>query len=90
LRSSTGKAAMPDDFKILLTLVLVFVPLSLLSIGGGAALLAETRTPVGHRPWVDHPTRIRRPVRDLTRRPGSGDDALDIDRLESGGALQGP
>jgi len=32
---------MPDDFRTLLTLVLVFVPLSLLSIGGGASLLAD-------------------------------------------------
>jgi len=31
----------PDDFRILLALVLVFVPLSLLSIGGGASLLAD-------------------------------------------------
>jgi chromate transporter len=32
---------MPDDFRTLLTLVIVFVPLSLLSIGGGASLLAD-------------------------------------------------
>ena len=32
---------MPDDIKTLLTLALVFVPLSLLSIGGGASLLAD-------------------------------------------------
>jgi chromate transporter len=32
---------MPDDLRTLLTLVLVFGPLSLLSIGGGASLLAE-------------------------------------------------
>ena len=32
---------MPDDIKALLALVLVFAPLSLLSIGGGASLLAE-------------------------------------------------
>lgn len=32
---------MPDDIRTLLALVLVFAPLSLLSIGGGAALLAE-------------------------------------------------
>jgi chromate transporter len=32
---------MPDDIKTLLTLTLVFVPLSLLSIGGGASLLAD-------------------------------------------------
>lgn len=32
---------MPDDVRTLLALMLVFGPLSLLSIGGGAALLAE-------------------------------------------------
>jgi chromate transporter len=32
---------MPDDIRTLLALVLVFVPLSLLSIGGGASLLAD-------------------------------------------------
>jgi chromate transporter len=32
---------MPDDIRTLLALALVFAPLSLLSIGGGAALLAE-------------------------------------------------
>jgi chromate transporter len=32
---------MPDDIRALLGLALVFVPLSLLSIGGGASLLAE-------------------------------------------------
>jgi chromate transporter len=32
---------MVDDFRTLLALVLVFVPLSLLSIGGGASLLAD-------------------------------------------------
>jgi len=32
---------MPDDFRTLLALVFVFVPLSLLSIGGGASLLAD-------------------------------------------------
>jgi len=32
---------MPDEVRTLLALALVFVPLSLLSIGGGAALLAE-------------------------------------------------
>src|SRR6516164_7732206 len=32
---------MPDNIKALLALVLVFAPLSLLSIGGGASLLAE-------------------------------------------------
>src|SRR5437868_10709513 len=32
---------MPDDYRTLLALALVFVPLSLLSIGGGASLLAD-------------------------------------------------
>ena len=32
---------MPDEFRTLLALVVVFVPLSLLSIGGGASLLAD-------------------------------------------------
>jgi chromate transporter len=32
---------MPDDIRTLIALVLVFAPLSLLSIGGGASLLAE-------------------------------------------------
>jgi chromate transporter len=32
---------MPDEIRTLLALVLVFVPLSLLSIGGGASLLAD-------------------------------------------------
>ncbi|HYZ42903.1 MAG TPA: chromate transporter [Stellaceae bacterium] len=32
---------MPDDPRVLLALAIVFAPLSLLSIGGGAALLAE-------------------------------------------------
>src|SRR6266849_2442203 len=32
---------MPNDIRTLLTLALVFVPLSLLSIGGGASLLAD-------------------------------------------------
>jgi chromate transporter len=32
---------MPEDFRILLTLMVVFAPLSLLSIGGGASLLAD-------------------------------------------------
>jgi len=32
---------MPDDLRTLLVLVVVFVPLSLLSIGGGASLLAD-------------------------------------------------
>src|SRR5947209_6502272 len=33
--------AMPDEIRTLLALTLVFAPLSLLSIGGGASLLAE-------------------------------------------------
>src|SRR5271155_4948386 len=32
---------MPDDIRTLVSLVLVFVPLSLLSIGGGASLVAD-------------------------------------------------
>src|SRR5436189_376135 len=32
---------MPEDFRTLLAVTLVFAPLSLLSIGGGASLLAE-------------------------------------------------
>src|SRR2546430_17714463 len=32
---------MPDDLRTLLALALAFAPLSLLSIGGGASLLAE-------------------------------------------------
>jgi len=44
---------MPDDFRTLLALVLVFVPLSLLSIGGGASLLADMEhQSVGVRGWT--------------------------------------
>lgn len=44
---------MPDDFKTLLVLVLVFVPLSLLSIGGGASLLADMEhQSVGVHGWT--------------------------------------
>ena len=44
---------MPDDFKTLLSLVLVFVPLSLLSIGGGASLLADMEhQSVGIQGWT--------------------------------------
>lgn len=38
---ATGTVAIPDDLQTLLTLAVVFVPLSLLSIGGGALLLAD-------------------------------------------------
>jgi chromate transporter len=44
---------MPDDFRTLLALVLVFVPLSLLSIGGGASLLADMEhQSVGVHAWT--------------------------------------
>ena len=44
---------MPDDFRTLLALVLVFVPLSLLSIGGGASLLADMEhQSVGVHGWT--------------------------------------
>jgi len=44
---------MPDNFKTLLALALVFAPLSLLSIGGGAALLAEIEhQSVGVHAWT--------------------------------------
>ena len=44
---------MPDDFRTLLALALVFAPLSLLSIGGGAALLAEIEhQSVGVHGWT--------------------------------------
>ena len=38
---------MPEDWRTLLALVLVFGPLSLFSIGGGASLLAEIEHPSG-------------------------------------------
>ena len=44
---------MPDDIKTLLALVLVFAPLSLLSIGGGASLLADIEhQSVGVHAWT--------------------------------------
>src|SRR5215472_8264111 len=44
---------MPDDFRTLLALTLVFVPLSLLSIGGGASLLADMEhQSVGVHGWT--------------------------------------
>jgi chromate transporter len=44
---------MPDDLRTLLALVLVFVPLSLLSIGGGASLLADMEhQSVGVHAWT--------------------------------------
>src|SRR5438132_3979879 len=44
---------MPDDYRTLLTLALVFVPLSLLSIGGGASLLADMEyQPVTIQGWT--------------------------------------
>jgi chromate transporter len=52
---------MPDDFKTLLALALVFVPLSLLSIGGGAALLAE----IEHQSVTVHAWTTQREFADL-------------------------
>src|SRR2546430_9939446 len=44
---------MPDDIKTLLALTLVFAPLSLLSIGGGASLLADIEhQSVGVHAWT--------------------------------------
>lgn len=44
---------MPDDVRTLLALTVVFAPLSLLSIGGGAALLAEIEhQSVGVHAWM--------------------------------------
>ena len=44
---------MPDGFRTLLALLLVFVPLSLLSIGGGASLLADMEhQSVGVHGWT--------------------------------------
>ena len=44
---------MPDDIRTLLALALVFAPLSLLSIGGGASLLAEIEhQSVGVHAWT--------------------------------------
>jgi chromate transport protein ChrA len=42
---------MSDDIRTLLALALVFAPLSLLSIGGGASLLAE----IEHHPSPSTP-----------------------------------
>jgi chromate transporter len=52
---------MPDDFRALLALVLVFAPLSLLSIGGGAALLAE----IEHQAVAVHAWTTQREFADL-------------------------
>ena len=44
---------MPDDWRVLLALIFVFGPLSLLSIGGGASLLAEIEhQAVGVHHWT--------------------------------------
>ena len=44
---------MPEDFRTLLALTLVFAPLSVLSIGGGASLLAEIEhQSVGVHAWI--------------------------------------
>src|SRR5919204_2240110 len=52
---------MPDDIKTLLALVLVFAPLSLLSIGGGASLLAD----IEHQSVVVHAWTTQREFADL-------------------------
>jgi chromate transporter len=52
---------MPDDFRTLLGLALVFVPLSLLSIGGGASLLAE----IEHQSVAVHGWTTQREFADL-------------------------
>ena len=52
---------MPDDLKTLLALALVFVPLSLFSIGGGTALLAE----IEHQSVSIHGWTTRREFADL-------------------------
>jgi chromate transporter len=52
---------MPDDWRTLLALVLVFGPLSLLSIGGGASLLAE----IEHQAVGVHHWTTRREFADL-------------------------
>jgi chromate transporter len=52
---------MPDDLKTLLALALVFVPLSVLSIGGGAALLAE----IEHQSVAVHGWTTQREFADL-------------------------
>jgi chromate transporter len=52
---------MPDDIRTLLALVLVFAPLSLLSIGGGASLLAE----IEHQSVTVHAWTTQREFADL-------------------------
>jgi chromate transporter len=52
---------MPDDLKVLLALALVFAPLSLLSIGGGASLLAE----IEHQSVTVHGWTTQREFADL-------------------------
>jgi chromate transporter len=52
---------MPDDIRTLLALALVFVPLSLLSIGGGASLLAE----IEHQSVTVHAWTTQREFADL-------------------------
>lgn len=52
---------MPDDLKALLALALVFAPLSLLSIGGGASLLAE----IEHQSVTVHGWTTQREFADL-------------------------
>jgi chromate transporter len=52
---------MPDDWRALLGLVLVFGPLSLLSIGGGASLLAE----IEHQSVAVHHWTTQREFADL-------------------------
>jgi chromate transporter len=52
---------MPDDIRTLLALALVFVPLSLLSIGGGASLLAE----IEHQSVAVHGWTTQREFADL-------------------------
>ena len=52
---------MPDDIRTLLALALVFVPLSLFSIGGGTALLAE----IEHQSVTVHGWTTQREFADL-------------------------
>ena len=52
---------MSDDFRTLLALALVFIPLSLLSIGGGASLLAE----IEHQSVTVHGWTTQREFADL-------------------------
>lgn len=52
---------MPDDTRTLLALVLVFVPLSLFSLGGGTALLAE----IEHQSVTVHGWTTQREFADL-------------------------